>query len=334
MNLDRRWTMAGNVCFRCLAMTALCFDLAVNIWELRPSSLNRPITCLSFFTRYMSGTAFLAIIVGNRKKMADLLPVFLKRVTPDQEASLRRHAMTGVAVFAVARVIDLVALGVHLTSFQPDLLHVISDASNAIRDTIPWFFGGCFMCTFFVKAIRFSEGNYYARLSQRLSHSCSPDDASPDAHTLAHERRLLDRQRDQLMASLSFLPLLWFADTFIVASADIMDAMDTENEVSERLVSLLPLACQSLVIMHLLLQCDSAAALVRDTAADLIAALNAHPKGQQLEPLRRQLKASLSFQLTAWAMFDMNRKFVLSFTSALITFTVLFIQLAKGITAK
>lgn len=50
-------------------------------------------------------------------------------------------------------------------------------------------------------------------------------------------------------------------------------------------------------------------------------------RSQELELLYTDLKESILIQVTGWSMFTLNKEFVLSFVSALISFSVLFIQL-------
>ena len=73
---------------------------------------------------------------------------------------------------------------------------------------------------------------------------------------------------------------------------------------------------------------------LRKQIEEVLKKLIASERVDGVPQLVHELEKAGGSEFTAWDMFDINRKFVLSFVSSLITFTVLFIQITSSAMGK
>ena len=317
-----------NYFFRVFIVVVYLIDVVANV-ELNFNSrslISRPLAHLEGWMHTLFGISFLVIMFRNSERMGDMISFCIKSLTPEQRSCLFKHSLIALATSIMIYLIDIATVAVHLISVNAKGIHVVRDVSTEVRLLNQWLIGGCFIYTFFVRMTGFMEDNYFIRLNQQISSSGS------DPESLAYDRWMLTEDRNKLFATLSVTPIFWFTSFFFKMGGNMMNTMEPSNESAERITSLLPLFSQAGVLFYLIFVCDSVGAGVKKKANDVIGVLISRRLTKEYEPLIDQLRESASKEFTAWYTFDINRKFVLSFISSLITFTVLFIQLArKGI---
>ena len=193
----------------------------------------------------------------------------------------------------------------------------------------PWLTGGVFVYAFFVKLVRLREDCLLQAIDRSLT------DASGKEQQVATgvEERLLASVasvrdlKESLVCAFFLVPCLWFA--FLYTKVPMV------YEIAGPATGALVLGIrtqivvlQFLILAYLIQVCEWASAGTRDQTRLLTRRLLSKTCG--MKNLARELEANATFQFTVWSMFDMNRRFALSFLSSLITFTVLFVQIASS----
>ena len=91
------------------------------------------------------------------------------------------------------------------------------------------------------------------------------------------------------------------------------------------------MASRVLTLSYVVHVCETTTAYTKEMTNAVVSILVESGRMTEMADLVAELKESSEFSFTVWSMFDINRRFVLSLLSSLITFTVLFIQIANGI---
>ena len=324
-----RKTKISNLLLRSFTVLVFTADLMINLRSVTSARVSRPIVLVEYFMKYLFGATFLVVMTRNASSLATLMTHFLRGLTSEQETELRRLSYVGLSVFVATRILEVTAAVAHLLSINANGWHILSDSSGVVRETTPWLIGGCFVYVFLVRLVSLREENYFTRLHCLLDFK----EARVDAAKLVHERCLMNADREELVSCLSVTPVLWFTHIFMKASAAISESINSKHAKAERIATLLPFASEVVVLLYLIRACDYASADIRRRVDQLIVRLAGNRLLESHKVLVKELRVSRDVAFTAWDMFDVNRKLLAPFTASLITFTVLFIQIANAIKA-
>ena len=322
-----RWT---NLVFRIVYIFVTVVIAVMHVNSAIVLGGRRPILKLLHFSSTLFHWCFVVVLMRSRGRMAESLSRGLSDLSSEQRTVLERQSLRCFLAYLLIRLVDVSAAVVHVYSTPASLMHTVSHVLKEWRETTPWLVAGALIYCFFVRVIRLREESFFARLWLHEEASAATGGKS-DATDWAHERWLLDSERKDLLSTLSLTPVLWFAHIILQTSAAVMDAVDSSNTKAERVTTLLPLASQSLVLLFLVCLCDSTTRFLRQESSRFSAQAARTQRLEQLRPLLKQLKHSSRREFTASSFFDLNRRFLLSFASSLVTFTVLFIQIASHI---
>lgn len=311
-----------------LVVFAFC-ELAADFVDLKTRTKFLILTQLSYILRVISSMLFVIVMSHTKEKTGLMIKLFVTDLTANQRSSLRRHAVICMVFSLSSRLIELIGTIMHLIFENVSLYHILSDSIPEIRYTMnQWFMTGCFIHTFFVKAVAFRHNNFFDRLHHTIRIQAHPDDAF-----LANECMRLRNQRDELMSCLMFVPICWFGLIFVELAAVVMESSEIEHSSVEQIMIVIPLAAYSLVLFYATFQADDVSNRLKKKIKAALSDIMSVRMTEKLPLLAHELENSMDSEFTAWSMFDINRKFVLSFISALITFTVLFIQITKSATS-
>ena len=224
----------------------------------------------------------------------------------------------------------LIELVIHLWGLS--LIHILMDINRQVYSLTVWMRGGCVIYTFYVKLIKYVDTEYFDRL-ESIVRSSAMTLKSKDL-VLQHKQNARFKQR--VMQAFSFIPCLWF--TFLFLSISVMyDELRSFFRKPEsawtddffQFLRITDLVYTIFIVVHVIETCESTANNMRDRTDDLIETITRTDRTMELQSFVSELNAGKTFQFTVCSMFDINRRLGLSFLSSLITFTVLFNQIAS-----
>lgn len=199
---------------------------------------------------------------------------------------------------------------------------------SELRTTLnQWYIAGCLMYTFLVKMVHMMQINYFDRLQHKL---ITTPKSQIDDSTLAHDCSVMSHECSELMSCMSIIPIFWFLQIFVESAATVMEFFDFKYLGPSIYLMLAYFFCQAGLLFYLIFVCDSVSTQLRSDIRQLISKLMIEKKSKDLPELVHQLEKMSEMEFTVCNMFNINRKLVISFTTSLITFTVLFIQIANG----
>ncbi|KAI1299845.1 hypothetical protein HDE_03680 [Halotydeus destructor] len=139
-------------------------------------------------------------------------------------------------------------------------------------------------------------------------------------------------RHDEFEAMFNMYPLLWFTVTFINVSGILLTNILSSNKYSTA-YSIAELK-DSLLLLYFIVRIDREKASVETLIAEIDSSMMQHQsvcedvKSTLLSSGIRKLLAELNLDHTALRLFPLDRSLILNFVGALITFSVLFVQLA------
>lgn len=146
---------------------------------------------------------------------------------------------------------------------------------------------------------------------------------------LWHEMRGI---KDRFTNSSSLIPLLWMGNIFFKSfSNGVAIRYNVMNGSSTSTFSLILnywyLVEEIFHVLVIILYIDRVNGKAQVELLQFRRECLERERSQEVELLYQDLKESILIQVTGWSMFTLNKEFVLSFISALISFSILFIQL-------
>ena len=290
-----------------------------------------PLKVVTSLTDGLFGSAFMIIMIRSRLQIVHVLSQ-TSFLTPSQRRYLHR-----LAVFAlVSRLLMLAQTAIEVTlHLLPgrSLTHILIDVINWFVDFNPWFYAAILMYTFFAKIIRFREEWYFNQLHQRLVSLDKQEQSVVAAESLQQflvmQRKQEVRFRDSILQFFSLMPCIWFLFMFVKVCL-VYEIMAVRAKTLATTVRLEELVIQVLLLCYLINTCESVTAFVRQESERTSELLVRSSRMKQLSALAAQIERSSSFTFTVWSTFDISRRFAISFLSSLITFAVLFIQMASA----
>lgn len=323
-SVTQRWL--GNI-FRSILVAVWTCELATDYVDLRTRARFKILTQLSYMLRVIYSILFIIVVYCKREKMSLVIKETVTDLSKDQKSSLRRHAMICMMFTIAARILEIIGTVVHFVYENISLFHFLSDTLAEVRYTMnQWFMTGCFIHTFFVKIVSLRQENFFARVNHVLMIQTNPDDA-----ILAQDCMKLRTEKDKLMSCLTFIPISWFAHIFIDLAATLMESSESQQQdLLEQITLYYPVTIHSAVVFYVIFQADSVSSILKKKIEAAQSKIMSLRMAGRLPLLMHELEKSRDSEFSAWNMFDINRRFVLSFISSLITFTVLFIQITKS----
>lgn len=128
----------------------------------------------------------------------------------------------------------------------------------------------------------------------------------------------------------SLIPLLWMGNIFFKSFSNgvaIRYNVITGSNTFTFILNYWYLAEEIFHVLLIILYTDRVNAKAQDHLLEFRRECLQRERNQELELLYRDIKESILIEITGWSMFTLNKEFVLSFISALISFSILFIQL-------
>ena len=257
----------------------------------------------------------------HRKKMQSLLNHHVKQLTDDQRKVLRHHSLSCASYTVVAALVSLFVVVHHvLVKKGISLGHIIEDLFMFAVRSNDWFLVSIFVYSFFVKVISMTEANFFSLVDKQISQT--------SVKKLILERRNTVAVREQMLQSFSFIPCLWFANVFLQTSATIVSIFDMKHYPT-----LIPLLFHALTLFYLIFLCESCASQTERETDQLITRMVANDASEANASFVAELEKKPTVTFDAWSLFTIRRQTILSFVSALTTFTVLFVQVSHQVAA-
>lgn len=320
--LPTKFSLAVNRFMRVFTIVIFIAEVLSNVEGIKNRVLERPLTHAGWYVRIMSSMAFMITVGIKRSHLADSVSSSLDDLSSRQKRSLLYHSVVWTLLNIIWCVRGFVVQGAHLVAERAGLHHIVGDIFSEIRSVmIPWYMGGIATYTFLVKMVLSMEENYFEKLHQQLKLKTDPQE-------LAKERWLLSDRRTQLFAPLSIIPVMWFTYSFVMFAAAIMEVTSLSRGQAERYLKFLTMLSQIALLFYLIMTCDRVTRSIRFKANEVIGWLMTSKQADRYSLLIEQLKECANMEFNASSMFDINRQFISAFTSSLITFTVMFIQIA------
>ena len=129
----------------------------------------------------------------------------------------------------------------------------------------------------------------------------------------------------------SIYPLLWFSNLFVKSCVFLVKLKSMSFEINAIILVSYGWFASECVLSSLVLftidRVNKSTRMMYDNfKRQNMSRLLVNPKFDRLSV---EINDSLSLNLTAWSLFDLNKKFMLSFISSLVSFSVLFMQLSN-----
>lgn len=196
-----------------------------------------------------------------------------------------------------------------------------------IRTTVECYLGGCW--TMFCFLLFSAQVLLISRLNDIFfQHYIKESNKSVRGlriicHRIREIKYLLDDRA-------SLIPLLWLGNIFIKSFANgvaLKYNVLTQSTTFTFFLNYWYLIQETLHVLLLILYLDHVNSKAQGYLLEFRRECLKYEHNQELELLFAELETSVSIRLTGWSMFTLNKEFVLSFISALISFSILFIQL-------
>ena len=320
--LPTKFSMIINRFMRAFMIVTFMVEVASNVEGIKKRQLERPLTHAGWYIRILFSLTFLITMGMRRSDLADQISSSLDDLNGSQKRSLLHHSITWTAINIAWCIRGFAVEAAHLIAEKASLEHIVGDILSEVRSVmIPWYMGGIAVYTFLVKMVLSLEENYFEKLHQQLK-------CKTDSQELAKERWLLSYRRTQLFVPLSIIPVMWFTYSFVMFAAAIMEVTSLSRGQAERYLKFLTMLSQVALLFYLIMTCDRVTRNIRFKANEVIGWLMTSKQADRYSLLIDQLKECADMEFNASSMFDINRQFISAFTSSLITFTVMFIQIA------
>lgn len=271
----------------------------------------------------VSGLLLIIVMTQKRSHLRDVLSHQVTNLSGDQRQDLR--PVKCLVVFWILAVIQVPLMVQHLIVVKADALHIVIDTLFCYTRAADWFTMSAFVYCFAVKVIQATDENFCLKIRAETRNSFW---SSPDPKTdlrLTVQRREMSREREELMSCFALIPCLWFLSLFLASSANIVDFF-----ILGRYAKVAKLFSSAVILMYVINVCHSCTSAVEKRTTALITDMMSDNRYLMFPTLASELEQRSSPGFTAWHMFSIRRQIILPFVSALISFTVLFIQLAHS----
>lgn len=281
------------------------------------------IQSLAHYTDLSSGIFFILLMTLRRDHIRSLFIRHVKSVTCEQRRCLHSFAVKESVTFCLTIPFYVPLVLYHLIESNADVYHVMDDILTYVTRAFNWFPISILIFLFIVKIVETNESNYFSRVSSEVMKK-SPNFMTD--YRLAGERKVMVTERKELLACLSIVPCMWFADVFLQMSAILMDVFE-----GDRYYKLTALVIRIIFLVVVVATCESCAATTEQQTFQLLTSMTADASIARFPNLTSELEQRPGIDFEVWSLFRIRRQIVLPFVSSLITFTVLFIQIAHQV---
>ena len=218
------------------------------------------------------------------------------------------------------------------------LHHIITDAVMRYSHLCDWFFASCLLYVFMVRLIYVMTVEYFETLLEKFSCSSRSQDADASGDREVSSSQLccqhitLNQSFRRLLQPLRWIVAACFFHVFIKSSATIMDMIDLQRLASEKVGIGLPLAYRLTVLLFLIVNCDMTADYWCKQSDRLLLLMMQHGHADRLRSFVQEIRVSRRLDVfNVCSIVYIDRSLIVSFIAALISTTVLLIEVANEI---
>ena len=308
--------------------------------ELLTSSIGVRVGLIHKMLQVLCGYIFVYILNKNRRTIIQTVRLLVKDFNGEQRKALKRHSIASIILYAMALlamiVLQYVAMmekdskdGRTRDKSHEALYYRIRHVSSLfwLLNFNSWFTAGIMLYTYFVKVIRFSEENYFKNLESK-----SPAQLHDHAAALALDRRRMEDLRKRLVGSLSLVPFFWFAQVFVETPTAVLEARLGTSSWLWIVSSMFEIVVQIIAVTFVAYQCDECTRLIQKKAGNLIDHMLTNDSFIYRTVFVNELEKSGQFSM--FKSVALNRSFYLVFASALLSFTVFFVEKTEDVVKK
>lgn len=281
---------------------------------------------------YFIGHAIFVVLMNrNRDIFTQDIQKLLEKLKERQKHSLRRFS---VIVSAVA-FIELFRYCLGNAYFN--FLYMPRNIAIAITVlSIASSLGNCFIglifCLFIIKLLQVFEEIYFERLNTRLHADNYQKDSRRLLMKICQERQAITKLKQSIMECFGVLPVIWFMHLFVYISGAVFisQSNDHVNLPLEIFIGSGLIVYEFLLIVTLIFQVHKHKTFLRIQSREIVEVFFRETDYFVIDSRKEFDKECNSFELSAWGLFVVDKKLLLTFISSLLTFTTLFIQIAQS----
>lgn len=273
---------------------------------------------------------FVVVVTRNRKKLVRLLDLLSRHLNRQDFDSLKHYAFFLSVAFFVKLAGDIYVSYTYIRRCHnpfESLLWFSVEVTACIYGGVP-----CFL--FVLKAIQMMEKNVSEKLLQGLKKNLcfvTPPEVSLNVKSIVE-------YKSRLETLFSCIPCCWFFYVFAQVVVVILELQFNYSNLSQRksltfqnIFEIVEPVFVVLLLIYLLFVAESVSAESKLLMEKLSIEIIKKNDVKNWSNVMIDLETTQSFELTAWDLFVINKQLLLSFTSSLVTFTVLFVQLVNNI---
>lgn len=337
-----------NYVIRLIAITDIYSNVASNAVQILVTDEAFDLYHYTYLISHLIMASIHHVIIIRTRSLKELLSSIFNMLTKREKRKLFRASNLLLASYAIITVFQLLSqfLYVYMMGYSGvvlDLTSIPAEEDNWYIVCLAIFKMFAFAIfnsnTFTVSAILYTFLVYSLHLidesfSKRLSK------ANMNYATTIKARFKIDELRQQFNTLLSNLPFLWLSFLFILASGFVVITLDEDSVTSEPLYLLgewLAYVGYSFAIIGSLLVCTylskQSASICRKLAYEIsLCDIESYRQSRSTPISKRFLLKHLErkgyIKLSAWSVFKVSKELLLSFLGAIISFSILFAQIA------
>ena len=299
-----------------------CFPLPLNQWSL--AERTRILLQQSF------GILFIIIMRYNRKKLRNLLKSLEKSLKVDDYRQILNYSIT-LSVPHWTFLLSFTVIDIYfLFKWKGNIVYRVI---SMYTECNCWMFGASPAFLVSLLALHSCEKNLTNEILDYFSHktmTVTPTEVSLFLKKLLSKRRLL-------MQLFSFLPCSWCIYIFAksVVTIIVFQLQGNQTQTIEIVLYSSVVLCEwttmILLLVYVMFKIESLLRESFDRLEVLSEKVILRNNTEKWIEVFNDIDRAQKFEYQAWHVFSMNRSFVLSFLSSLLTFTVLFVQLINAI---
>jgi hypothetical protein len=305
----------------------LIFGHLATIYFAIPSKMSEKTYILESFREIIQqimSILFMFVVKKKRKNLVKLLDYLSLHLSPTDFAFLKRYSFILSIPYLSSMVINFWDAYYWILAEEK----LVEQVVWYIVQFTGWIYGGIPCLLFILQAIKSMERN----LNQRLLRDLKTGQTVTPPQVSANLKNIM-ACKGQLQRIFSCIPCCWFFYIFAKVVLII-----TRFQISYFAFKKLELIAylrtfESVIIIFLLVYLLFVAeSMLRDSktlAEKLSVEIIKKDDIKKWCNTMIDLETTRSFEFTAWDLFVINKRLILSFTSSLVTFTVLFVQLVS-----
>lgn len=299
-----------------------CMIFLIDVSFRTPDFVHPGYTVIQWITDdvyYLIPAFFNLFILFRRSSIRNLYNDIMRTLTVRQFRFIR-FLLTVMTVFAVTDTVMTYHTQItKLTEHTPPIEILLADIVASLNNWVPNF-TALYVCA--LTALRFHEQTQMHRMMRKIRREGI---SSSTVRTVIQMRKQFQYYVSEVNRLLGFAPLVISGYMFLMTPSTLMKLKLCPSQVGTgEIISATVLYSSLLAIVFSVDLLLKSTTELSDQMKELLLS------DEKLHPLTQSLVQELSLDricLTAWGLFDVNRKSLLTFCSAVINFTVLFIQL-------